>query len=56
LVPQHLEQVAISIETLLNLNSMTIEEVTRHHHAVKERKKKTPSQAKDGWLLLTEEE
>jgi hypothetical protein len=51
-----LEQVAISIEILLDLNLMTIEEATGHLHAVEERKKKTSSQAKDGRLLLTEEE
>jgi hypothetical protein len=55
-VIENLEQVAISIETLLDLNSMSIEEATRHLHAVDERKKKTSSQGKDGRLLLTEEE
>jgi hypothetical protein len=35
---EHFEQVAISIETLLNLNSMRIIEATDHLHAVEERK------------------
>jgi hypothetical protein len=35
---------------------MTIEEAIEHLHAAEERKKKTSSQAKDGRLLLTEEE
>jgi hypothetical protein len=55
-VPEHLKQVAISIETLLDLNSMTIEEAIGHLRAVEGRKKKTSNQAKDGRLLLTEEE
>jgi uncharacterized membrane protein YgcG len=55
-VPDYLEQVAISIETLLDLNSMSIEEATSHLRAVEERKKKSPTGAKEGRLLLTEEE
>jgi hypothetical protein len=55
-VPEHLKQVVISIETLLDLNSMTIEEAIGHLRAVEGRKKKTSNQAKDGRLLLTEEE
>jgi hypothetical protein len=55
-MPEHLEQVAISIETLLDLNSMSIEEATSHLRAVEQRKKKLSGGAKDGQLLLTEEE
>jgi hypothetical protein len=55
-VPDNLEQVAISIETLLDLNSMSMEEATGHLRAVEEKKKKSTSQAKDGRFLLTEEE
>jgi hypothetical protein len=47
--------VAISIETLLDLNSMSIEEATGHLRTVQERKKPTGG-AKEGRLLLTEEE
>jgi hypothetical protein len=56
LVPDHLEQVAISIETLLDLNNMSIEIATRHLRAVKERKKKASSGTKERRLLLTEED
>jgi hypothetical protein len=55
-IPDHLEQVAISIETLLGLKSMSIEEATGHLCAVEERKKKPTGGAKEGCLLLTEEE
>jgi hypothetical protein len=55
-VPKHLEQVAISIETLLDLNLMSIEVATGHLRAVEERKKKTSDRAKEGSLLLMEEE
>jgi hypothetical protein len=48
--------VAISIETLLGLKSMSIEEATGHLCAVEERKKKPTGGAKEGCLLLTEEE
>jgi hypothetical protein len=55
-VPEHLEQVAISIETLLDLNSMLIEIATGHLRVVEERKKKASDGTKEGRLLLTEEE
>jgi hypothetical protein len=55
-VPDHLEQVAISIETLLDRNTMTIEEATCHPRVVEERKKKNTGGSKKGRLLLTEEE
>jgi hypothetical protein len=48
--------VAISIEILLDLNAMSIEVATGHLCAVEERKKKPTSAAKEGRLLLTEEE
>jgi hypothetical protein len=48
--------VVISIETMLDLNLMSIEEATNHLHAVEERKKKLPDGSKKGCLLFTEEE
>jgi hypothetical protein len=54
-VPEHLEQVAISIETLLDLNWMSIEVATGHLHAIEEWKK-TFGDTKEGCLLLMEEE
>jgi hypothetical protein len=54
--PKPLEQVAISIETLLNVKDLTIEEVTCHLRNVEQRKKKLGSTVdKQGCLLLTEE-
>jgi hypothetical protein len=55
-VPEHLQQVVISIETLLDLNSMSIEVATGHLRAVEQRKKKLSGGAKDGQLLLNKEE
>ena len=56
-VPDHLEQIAISIETLLDVNDLTVEEVTRRLRNVKQQKKNTASAIdKEGLLLLTEEE
>jgi hypothetical protein len=57
-VPDHLEQVAISMETLLDLDALSIEEAAGHLQAVENRrKKKAASSASDtgGQLLLTEE-
>jgi len=56
-VPERLESVAISMETLLDLNTLSLEEATGHLRAVERRKKKV-SGGKDGAgrLLLTEEE
>ena len=53
----NLEQVAISIETLLDLSVISIEEVTGRLRAVEQRKPAS-GHAKDseGHLLLTEEE
>ena len=42
-VPDHLEQVAISIETLLDVNDLTVEEVTGRLRNVEQRKKNTVS-------------
>jgi hypothetical protein len=53
--PEPLEQVTISIETLLDLDNLSIEEVTGHLRNVEQRKKETTSD-KQGRLLLTEEE
>jgi hypothetical protein len=40
-VPEHLEQVAISIETLLDLNTVSVKEVTERLHTVEQRRRKT---------------
>jgi uncharacterized membrane protein YgcG len=56
-VLEKLEQVAISMETLLDLNSLSIEEAAGHLRAVEQRKKSTtPAADAGGRLLLTEEE
>ena len=56
-VSGHLEQVAISIETLLDMNDLTAEEVIGRLHNVEKRKKNTASAVdKEGRLLLIEEE
>jgi uncharacterized membrane protein YgcG len=57
-VPDHLEQVAISMETLLDLDSLSIEEAAGHLQAVENRQKMkvVPSASDVGvQLLLTEE-
>lgn len=41
--PDHREQLAILIETLLNMNDPMMEEVTRRLHNVEQRKKNTTS-------------
>lgn len=57
-VPKYLEQVAISIETLLDLSAISIEEATGRLRAVEQRKKLASNSPKEsgGRLLLTEEE
>jgi hypothetical protein len=57
-VPDHLEQVAISIETLMDLDIVSVEEVTSHLRTVEQKKKASSAPVKDasGRLLLTEEE
>jgi hypothetical protein len=56
-VPDHLKQVAISIETLMDLDIVSVEEVTSRLHAIEQRKKPSSAPIKDtsGRLLLTEE-
>jgi hypothetical protein len=46
-VPEKLEQVAISMETLLGLNTLSIEEAAGHLRAVEQRKKTTASPVMD---------
>jgi hypothetical protein len=57
-VPDYLEHVAVSIETLLDLDNISIEEAIGQLRAVESRRKPTSSTAKNssGQLLLTEEE
>jgi hypothetical protein len=55
-VPDKLEQVAISMETLLRLDSLLIEEAVSHLRAIEQRKKLTSAKETGGRLLLTEEE
>jgi hypothetical protein len=56
IVPQKLKQVAISMETLLDLDSLSIEEAVGHMRAVEQCKKSTPAKESGSHLLLTEEE
>jgi hypothetical protein len=54
--PEPLEQVVISIKTLLDLDRISVEEVTGHLRNVEQRKKNTTTIVnKQGRLLLTEE-
>ncbi|WVZ54781.1 hypothetical protein U9M48_005530 [Paspalum notatum var. saurae] len=57
-MPESLEQVAVSIEALLDLSKVSIRKVAGRLRAVEQRKKTAQSQMKDdaGRLLLTEEE
>jgi hypothetical protein len=55
--PEPLEQVTISIETLLDMENLSIEEVTGHLRNVEQRKKNSSTTVDEhGRLLLTEEE
>jgi hypothetical protein len=57
-VLDHLKQVAISIETLLYLDALSIEEAAGHLQVVENRRKKksaVPAQDVGGQLLLTKE-
>ncbi|KAJ1271592.1 hypothetical protein BS78_06G139100 [Paspalum vaginatum] len=56
IVPDYLEQVAISIETLLDLNTISIKEVTRRLRAVEQRRKPPPVYDNQGRLMLCEED
>jgi hypothetical protein len=55
-IPDNLEQVAFFMETLLDLDSLFIEEAIRHLRAVEQRKKPSPTKESGERLLLTEEE
>jgi uncharacterized membrane protein YgcG len=55
-VPEKLEQVVISMETLLDLDSHSIEEAVGHLCVVEQGKKPSATKDNDGRLLLTEEE
>ena len=55
-VPEDLSQVAISIKTLLDLNTISVEEVTGRLRAVEQRRKPPPVVDSQGRLLLTQEE
>jgi hypothetical protein len=58
-MPEKLEQVAISLETLLDLNSLLIQEAAGHLRAVEQRRKKrstSPAADTGGRLLVTNEE
>jgi hypothetical protein len=55
IVPEKLEQVLISIETLLDLDSLSIEEAVGHLRVVEQRKKPLTTKDSDGRLLLMEE-
>jgi hypothetical protein len=54
-VPEHLEQVAVAAETFLDLNTVSVEELTRRLRAVEQRRRKpaTPVVDSQGRLLLT---
>jgi len=53
-VPEHLEQIACSIETLLHVEAMSIEEVTGRLHAVEQRKlKKKVAASSSSWTPTT---
>jgi hypothetical protein len=54
-IPKKLEQVAISMEILLDLDALSIEDTVGHLRAVKQRKKSPATKDSDGRLLLTEE-
>jgi hypothetical protein len=54
-VPEHLSQVVISIETLLDINTISVEEVTGMLRVVEQQRKPVPILDNQGRLLLCEE-
>jgi hypothetical protein len=57
-VPEHLEAIAVATEAFLDLNTVTVEEVTGRLRTVEQRRRKpaTPVVDAQGRLLLTQEE
>jgi hypothetical protein len=55
-VPDHLEQIALSIETLLDLDTLSLEELTGRLRNAEERRPKKKSGDEGGKLYLTEEQ
>jgi hypothetical protein len=55
-VPDHLTQVAVSIETLLDIKNISVEEVTGMLRVVEERRKPAAAHDSQGRLLLCEDE
>jgi hypothetical protein len=54
-IPEKVKQVTISMETLLDLGSLSIEEAIRHLCVVEQQKKSSPTKESDDHLLLMEE-
>ncbi|KAK3121549.1 hypothetical protein QOZ80_8BG0656020 [Eleusine coracana subsp. coracana] len=56
LVPKTFGQVAVSIETLLDISTLTVDDITNRLKAVENRDSNTPDVDAPGKLLLTEEQ